>query len=37
LVSFAIIRSSNMPTIPIARMAVMMLVIDRLFHSFQTK
>ena len=37
LVSFAIIRSSSMPTIPIARMAVMMLVIDRLFHSFQTK
>ncbi len=36
-VSRARIRSSNMPTTPISRIAVITLVIDRLFHSFQTK
>ena len=29
--------SSSMPTTPIRRMAMMTLVIERLFHSFQTK
>src|SRR5712691_12685796 len=36
-VSRASIRSRTMPTTPITRIAVMTLVIDRLFHSFQTK
>ena len=36
-VSLAIIRSSSMPTTPMASIAVRMLVIDRLFHSFHTK
>src|SRR5262249_60452672 len=36
-VSRARIKSSNMPTGPITRIAVITLVIDRLFHSFQTK
>src|SRR6266404_886160 len=31
------IWSSNMPTRPMIRMAMMTLVIERLFHSFQTK
>ena len=31
------IWSSAMPTRPMARIAVRMLVIDRLFHSFHTK
>ncbi len=31
------IWSSSMPTIPIRRIAMMTLVIERLFHSFQTK
>ena len=29
--------SSTMPTMPITRIAVITLVIERLFHSFQTK
>src|ERR1700716_265185 len=29
--------SSSMPTTPISKIAMMTLVIDRLFHSFQTK
>ena len=33
----ASIWSSSMPTTPISRIAVITLVIDRLFHSFQTK
>ena len=36
-VNRARIWSSSMPTIPIRRMAMMTLVIERLFHSFQTK
>ena len=36
-VSLASARSSSMPTSPIARMPLMMLAIDRLFHSFHTK
>src|SRR5258708_9500217 len=31
------IWSSSMPTIPISRIAIITLVIERLFHSFQTK
>ena len=31
------IWSSSMPTTPISRIAMITLVIDRLFHSFQTK
>src|ERR1700755_3367441 len=31
------IWSSSMPTMPIVRIAMMTLVIERLFHSFQTK
>src|SRR6202043_602141 len=31
------IWSSSMPTTPITRIAMMTLVIERLFHSFQTK
>ncbi len=31
------IWSSSMPTTPIRRIAMMTLVIERLFHSFQTK
>ena len=30
-------KSRNMPDTPITRMAKITLVIDRLFHSFQTK
>ncbi len=36
-VSRARIWSSTMPTSPISRIAVITLVIERLFHSFQTK
>ena len=36
-VNRARIWSSSMPTMPIRRMAMMTLVIERLFHSFQTK
>ena len=36
-VSRASIRSSSMPTTPISRIALITFVIDKLFHSFQTK
>ena len=36
-VSRARIWSSTMPTSPISKIAVITLVIDKLFHSFQTK
>ena len=36
-VSRASTRSSSMPTTPMTRIAMITLVIDRLFHSFQTK
>src|SRR6266511_4802268 len=36
-VARASIRASTMPTTPITRIAVITLVMERLFHSFQTK
>ena len=36
-VSRARIKSSSIPTTPISKIALITLVIDKLFHSFQTK
>ena len=37
LMSRARIKSSNIPTTPISKIAVITFVMDKLFHSFQTK